>query len=519
MPNGKKKRLGEILIEKGIINETQLSNALKKANQTGHKIGAILIMMGHATEEQILKSLSESLNVPFMDISKKVISIETQQAFPYEFVRDYRVIPIEFKDKRLIAAMEDPTDYHTIKDIQFKTGYVLKSLLASSYQVNELVKFFEQKGYAKRPCNLSQLKRIEAKIKSLTTDDLLMEMVKLDASDLHISVGVPPSLRLHNKIVRLNLPIVSTQTVIKLATELLTDEQKRKLVRNKEIEIAYMKPNIGRFRIVIYRQRGSLSISARNLKAVIPPIESLGLPSALKKIALKRQGLVLVCGPAGHGKTTTLAAMINLINEQRPANIITLEDPIEYLHRHKKSNINQREIGEDTASFITGLKHVFRQNPDVIMVGELRDADSISIAIKAAATGHLVFATLHSMDTPSAIDAILDYFTGENQRLVKSKLAEALLCIIAQRLVPKKTGTARVLAYEILYNSSRISNLIREGKTYQIKVQTTTTGGDIEAMEYSLARLYQRGIITYEDALSFADNEKAFNDIIAIKEK
>jgi twitching motility protein PilT len=518
MPATKKKRLGEILIEKGLLGTSQLSNALKKSNQMGCRLGSSLIMLGYITEEQILSTLSEALNVPSINISNKDISVATQKAFPYEFVKKYRLIPIEVVNRQFVVAMEDPTNYAAIKEMQFKTNSPIRPVLASSYQINELLKFFEQKGYAKKPCNLSQLRLAEKKVKSLSIADLLSKMVKLDGSDLHIAVGAPPSVRVNNKIVRLNLPISSVQTVVKFATELLTDEQKRTLVKNKEIEIAYMKDKVGRFRIVIYRQRGSLTICARNLKAEIPPIEDLGLPASLKKLAMKRQGLVLVTGPAGHGKSTSLAAMVNLINEQRAVNIITLEDPIEYLHRHKKSNVVQREIGEDTASFMTGLKHIFRQNPDVIMIGELRDADSISIAIKAATTGHLVFATLHTMDTTSAIDTMLNYFKGETQNIVRHQLSTALLCVIAQRLVPKKSGTGRVLAYEIMQNSTRVANLIREGKTHQIKTQTTTAKGGIMAMEYSLASYYQRGIISYEDALSFADNDKLFNDIIAKKQ-
>jgi twitching motility protein PilT len=517
MPTTQKKRLGEILIAKGLLSEVQLTNALKKANQSGCRIGSSLIMLGYVTEEQILETLSKELHVPAIDISDRVISVDTQKAFPYEFVKKHRVIPIKMADRQFVVAMEDPTNYTVIKDIQFQINFAIKPVLASSYQVNELLRFFEQKGYGGKPCNLAQLKQAEKKIRALSMDDLLRQLVKLEGSDLHIAVGVAPSIRINNKIARLNLPMVTVQTVVKLVSELLTDEQKRELVKNKEIEIAYMKDNIGRFRIVIYRQRGSLVICARNLKAEVPSMETLGLPPELKKLAMRRQGLILFTGPAGHGKTTSLAAIVNLINEQRAVNIITLEDPIEYLHRHKKSNVIQREIGEDTASFITGLKHVFRQNPDVIMVGDLRDAESISIAIMAATTGQLVLGTLLTMDTTSAIDTILNYFTGEHQNIVKHKLANALLCVVAQRLIPKRTGAGSVLAYEIMYNSNRVANLIREGKVHQIKTQATAAKGEFQTIEYSLARLFQRGIISYEDAVSFADNESLLGSLISTK--
>ncbi len=515
----KKKRLGELLIDKQVINEVQLSNALKKSNQLGLRLGGALITLGYATEEEILQALSESLNVPFMDISKKVIPVDTQMAFPYEYVKNNRVIPVRRSEdnRMIIVAMEDPTDYAILKQIQQKTGLKIKAVLASSYQVNELMKFFYENGYGKKPCNLAQIKHAEEKMKSLSIDTLLAELVKREGSDLLLSVGAPPSVRINDKVKRLNLPIVEGPTLVQLVTEILTDDQKRELVSNKDIEIAYTKPDLGRFRIVIYRQKRSLSMCARNLKLVVPNIDTLGLPPQLQQFAMKRQGLILITSPAGQGKTTTVASLIDYINEKREGNIITLEDPVEYLHKHKRCNINQREIGEDTLTFSSGMKHIYRQNPDVIMISELRDAESIEIAMNAATTGHLVLSTLNTMDTTSAIDFILSHFPEGKQRIMMHLLSEALLCIVSQRLIPKKTGKDRAVAYEVLHNSSRIATLIRDGKTHQIKSQATTAKGDIEALEYSIASLYQHGIISYENALAYSDDEKRLSVMISMK--
>ncbi len=516
MAKAQKKRLGEILLAKGLISHPQLTEALKNAHQHGTKLGASLIVLGYVTEKQILETLSESLRVPFIDISTKVISVDTQKRFPGELVKRYNVVPVEIQNRRLTLAMEDPTDYAVIEDIRFKTDLTVYPVLASSYQVGEIIKFFEQVGYAKKPYELGQLKKISDKMETLNIDDLLSEMVRMDGSDLHVTVGVPPSVRVGNQLMRLKLPIVDVETSVKLVREILTDEQKKKLAKNEDVEIAYMKENVGRFRVVVYRQRRSLTICARNLKFDIPSFDTLGLPAVVKELTLTRQGLILVTGPTGHGKSTTLASLIDLINENRAFNIVTLEDPIEYLHKHKKSNINQRSVGEDTPSFVSGLKHIFRQNPDVIMIGELRDADSIYIAMKAAATGHLVLATMHTMDTCSTVDTIMNYFSGNEHNVVRQMLADSLVCVIAQRLVPRKSAPGRVLAYEIMQSSSRVSSLIREGKPYQLKVQSTSASADMQVLELSLASLYKRGIISYEDAVNYALSKKAFDDLIAL---
>ncbi len=516
MAKANKKRLGEILLAKGLVSHPQLTEALKNANQHGTKLGASLIVLGYVTEKQILETLSESLRVPFIDISTKIISIETQKKFPGDLVRRYNVVPVEIKNRRLTLAMEDPTDYAAIEDIRFKTDLSVYPVLASSYQIGELIKFFEQFGYAKKPYELGRLKKVSDKMKALSIDDLLLEMVRMDGSDLHVTVGVPPSVRIGNQLMRLKLPIVDLETSVKLVRELLTDEQKKKLAKNEDVEIAYMKQNVGRFRVAVYRQRRSLTICARNLKFDIPRFDTLGLPAVVKELTLTRQGLILVTGPTGHGKSTTLASLIDLINENRSFNIVTLEDPIEYLHKHKKSNINQRSVGEDTPTFVTGLKHIFRQNPDVIMIGELRDADSIYIAMKAAATGHLVLATMHTMDTCSTIDTIMNYFSGNEHNVIRQMLADSLVCVIAQRLVPRKSAPGRVLAYELMQSSSRVSSLIREGKPYQLKVQSTSGSADMQTLEISLASMYKRGIISYEAGVNAALSKKSFDDLIAL---
>jgi twitching motility protein PilT len=264
----------------------------------------------------------------------------------------------------------------------------------------------------------------------------------------------------------------------------------------------------------MYQQRHSVSFAARIIIEVIPSIKELLLPEWITDFALKVQGFILIAGPTGHGKTTTMAALIDIINSKRKCNIVSLEDPIEYLHTHKKSNINQREIGIDTESFAIGLKHVFRQDPDVIVIGEMRDPESIAIALTAAETGHLVISTLHTQNSTTAVDRIIDVFPEHQQHQVRMQFADSFLLVFAQRLLAKKEGGGRVLAYEKIANSFRVRSLIREGKTYGIRSLMQVVAEDMTSIDQSLATLCLNGEITLEEGLKFADNPSYYQDLV-----
>ncbi len=280
-----------------------------------------------------------------------------------------------------------------------------------------------------------------------------------------------------------------------------------------DLDFAVTYPEIGRFRVNVYRQRGSVSITIRHIKDIIPSLQELRLPDMLRDYALKPFGMIIISGPAGHGKTTTLAAMVDIINTNRRCNIVTLEDPIEYLHKHKNSNVNQREIGLDTESFAEGLRHIFRQDPDVIVIGELRDRDSFEIALDAADTGHLVLSTVHASNTTSTIERIVNIFPPHQQNLIRSKLADSLLLVFSQRLVPMRQKEGRIVAYEILINSYRIKNLIREGKTHQIRTQMQSGAEDFVSIDVSLANLFRQGLITFESGLLYCENEQFYREL------
>lgn len=342
-------------------------------------------------------------------------------------------------------------------------------------------------------------------------EELLKIAVQRKASDVHITVGVPPVFRINGKLVPFQSPPLLPGDTTTFFEEIATAAQREKLMQNGEIDFSFAIKGISRFRVNAFKQRGSIAIAIRVVNENISTLDELGLPEILKNFARQHRGLVLVTGPTGSGKSTTLAAMLRLINEERSCHIITLEDPIEYLHKHNKSIVNQREIHSDSMSFSNALRAALREDPDVILVGEMRDAETIGIAVTAAETGHLVFATLHTGDAPQTIDRIIDVFPPHQQQQIRVQLSLTLQGIVCQQLVPRVDGNGRVVALEILSVNPAVRNLIREGKSHQLAsvIQTGARFG-MQSMDFSLKDLYRRGLISYDEALARAVNQETF---------
>lgn len=327
-------------------------------------------------------------------------------------------------------------------------------------------------------------------------EDLLHKARELGASDLHVTVDSPPMVRVHGRLQSVEEAKVTADEAAGMVMALINEEQAKRFEQAGELDFSFELSGVSRFRVNAYRQRGRVSLAARTVPAVVPTLEGLGLPPILAALAAKPQGLVLVTGPTGSGKSSTLAAMIRHINTYESKRIVTLEDPIEYLHGHGSSIIDQREVGSDTLSFANGLRAALRQDPDVILVGEMRDLETISAAVTAAETGHLVFATLHTTDAPQTIDRIIDAFPGHQQAQIRTQLASVLVAVISQRLLPRARHEGRACALEILVNTPAVANLIRTEKIHQIRsaMQTGRQYG-MRTMEMAIRELLQDGAV------------------------
>ncbi len=347
--------------------------------------------------------------------------------------------------------------------------------------------------------------------------DLLHETIRCKASDLHITVGLPPIVRINGSLVPLCDEKLTPKDTERFVNQVLNQEQLKKYKGLGEIDLSYSLPKLGRFRANVYRQRGSDAMALRVIGLKIPTLKELNFPEMLTELTRKTRGLVLVTGPAGSGKSTTLAAMINQINMERNCHIITIEDPIEFLHKHGKSMINQREIGHDSKSYENALKAALREDPDVILIGEMRDLKTISIAITAAETGHLVLSTLHTIGASKTIDRIVDVFPPSQQQQIKVQLSAVIEGIISQQLIEKKDKSGRIAALEILIATPAIRNLIREGKTHQIdsSVQTGSKYG-MKSMDMSLIELYKNGFISAESLMTYCVDKEIVSRMASI---
>ena len=340
--------------------------------------------------------------------------------------------------------------------------------------------------------------------------ELLKLLVEREGSDLHLRVGEPPILRIHGELTRTEFPPLTPEDTRELVISIMNEERLATFAEHLELDMSYATDQ-ARFRVNVFQQQGHIGAVMRVIPISIKTIDEVGAPQIAKEIALRPRGLLLVTGPTGSGKSTTLAAIINHINTHRCAHVMTIEDPIEFMHEDKLSAINQRELGQDTHSFAAALKHVMRQNPDVILVGEMRDLETIQLAITAAETGHLVFSTVHTTDASQTIDRIVDVFPPDQQQQIRTQLAVTLLGVISQTLLPRCDAKGRIAAFEVMVATPAIRSLIRDGKTHQLNsdIQTGSQHG-MESLDHNLMALVQAKKVRYEDALAKSSHPGEF---------
>jgi twitching motility protein PilT len=342
-------------------------------------------------------------------------------------------------------------------------------------------------------------------------DDILIDAIARKASDIHITVGLPPMIRVDGELTPLRYEILQPEDTRRLVYDTLSNDHIQKYETKHELDFAYMIREVARFRFNVYMQRGSVAGALRVIPSKIPSFDTLGLPPIIRDMSKRTSGLILVCGPTGSGKSTTIASMIDDINDHRPNHIITIEDPIEYLHIHKKCMVNQRELHSDTYSFHGALRAILREDPDIVLVGELRDLETIEAALTLSETGHLVFGTLHTRNAPSTIDRIVDVFPSDQQEQIRVLLGNTLEAVVCQQLLPK-LGGGRVASLEVMLGTPAIRNLIREGKTHQMySVLETSAQLGMQTMDRNLADHFRNGNVAYDECLMRAVDKETFS--------
>ncbi len=351
---------------------------------------------------------------------------------------------------------------------------------------------------------------------AVTLHELLKIMVERGSTDLHLTTNTPPVIRIDGSLERLPFPMMTASETKRLAYSVLTDAQKHRLEESWELDFSFGVKGLARFRANIFFQRGAIAGAFRRIPYEILGFKELGLPGIVEGLCDKPRGLVLVTGPTGSGKSTTLAAMLDKVNAEQPLHIVTIEDPIEYLHTHKKAMVNQRELHADTQSYANALRSALREDPDVVLIGEMRDLETVESALRIAETGHLTFATLHTNSAPQTINRIIDVFPEHQQSQIRAQLSFVLEGIICQSLLPRAGGKGRALACEILVPNAAIRNLIREDKVHQIYsiMQTGQLKHGMQTFNQSLATLFQRRLITLQTALSYSSNQEELQDMI-----
>lgn len=509
----------EILRVRGILSERELQLAAAEQQATGRPLDRILAERGLLTEQALLEAIAAAHGLPVVDVLNDVDPRAAELLAPQDAQR-LGVLAVGVEGGTLLVAMPDVPTPAVVEELEMLTGRVVRPVLAARGQlIQAIARYGEATGVRNRggaaldPSSSEGLARGEQGETRVTISELVEEVLVRNASDLHLTTGARPTIRVNGALTPLmDYPVLAPHEVREMLYSVLTDRQRQQLETNLELDCSHTVPGRARFRLNVYFQRSAIGAAFRLIPTEIKPLENLGIPPQVAMFSRLARGFVLVTGPTGSGKSTTLASLVDLANRERADHIMTVEDPIEFLHQHKRCLINQREVGEDTKSFAQALKHVLRQDPDIILVGELRDLETIQVALTAAETGHLVFATLHTQDAPQTIDRLIDVFPTTQQQQVRVMLAGSIQGVVCQQLIPRADGQGRMVATEVMVATPAIRNLIREGKTHQI-YSSMQAGGryGMQTMDQSLAELVRARTVGYEDALDRCHHVDEFN--------
>jgi twitching motility protein PilT len=528
-------RLAEALVQGGYDTQANLAPLVAEAQATGEPLAMLLISRNLALPGVVVGALAHLAKMQAIDLAAVVPSPDAVAAMPEDVAREYGAVALQFDGTVLAVAFSEPPSSADVDALASRVGHRINPVLADPVVIGQMLQTFrpfaapgpapdsplvDSGQSTEHPANPvseveSLLQRgIPAEAANgdlpLHIDDLLRYAVSVGASDLHLTAEMPGSIRLHGAIRPIEgCPALDNEMIRNMVFGILPASQRERFEEESELDTSHSIAGVGRFRVNVSLQRGTVAAALRPIPHEMPEFDTLGLPDAIKSFTDLRRGLVLVTGPTGSGKSTTLASLVDIINRTKPLHIVTVEDPIEFLHDHKRSIITQREVGEDTKSFSEALRRVLRQDPDVILVGELRDLETISMALTAAETGHLVFGTLHTQDCPQTIDRMIDVFPTNQQEQIRVMLAATLEGVVTQQLIVNADGTGRIPCSEVLVCTSAIRNLIRQSKSHQI-YSLMQVGGSfgMQTMDQGLAALVKDGLISESIAYDRSSNEE-----------
>jgi len=509
------RRLGEFLVARRVLSRDVLDELLAREAADGVHLSNLLVADEIVSEQDLMAAVASELGVPYLDLAERSILPDVWGLVPEDLARGYLAVALERRPDGVVVVMEDPGDEQVVAALESDLGVAVLPAVAVR---DELVRLIEQMyGPGKGPgpesgdsvdelvgegVDRAQAQAVaEQRPRGVQLDDLLDRVLRLGGSDLHLTVGAPPVVRVQGELRRMErMAPLNGSEVRRLVLGMLTQRQRDRFLEEGELATSHAIPGKGRFRVSAFVQRDSVGAVLRLVPGQIPSPEDLGLPDEVIEWADHRKGLVLVCGPHGSGTSTTLAALVDRINRARACHILTIEQPIEFLHKHRMALVNQREVGEDTASFERGLRHALRQDPDVLVVGELPDIETIRLALAAAETGQLVLATLRTMDAVKTIERIVDVFPAEQQPQARLQLANNLRGIVVQQLVPALDGGV-ALAAEVLLPTPEVTKCIRTGDSANLaKAIVGGMAGGMGTMDQSLAELVQEGLVDVEAA-------------------
>ncbi|MGO8871565.1 MAG: PilT/PilU family type 4a pilus ATPase [Acidimicrobiales bacterium] len=529
-------RLAQALVQGGYDTESNLAPLVAESRATGESLASLLISRKLALPGVVVGALAHLAQLAAVDLAAMTPSPDAAAAMPHDVAEQFGAAALQFDGNQLAVAFSEPPSEEDVDALAAKIGFRITPVLADPTEIARVNGTAGAPRPAPGPAPESPLVGPNVVEEPAVTDtvsvehllahglppeasngemplhidDLLRYAVAVGASDLHLTAAQPGAIRLHGAIRPIEgCPTFDNETIRDMVFGILPATQRERFEEEHELDTSHSIAGVGRFRVNVSLQRGTVAAALRPIPHQMPEFDTLGIPDSVKDFTELRRGLVLVTGPTGSGKSTTLASLVDIINRTKPLHIVTVEDPIEFLHDHKRSIITQREIGEDTNSFAEALRRVLRQDPDVILVGELRDLETISTALTAAETGHLVFATLHTQDAPQTIDRMIDVFPTNQQEQIRVMLAATLEGVVTQQLIVNAEGTGRVACSEVLVCTSAIRNLIRQSKTHQI-YSTMQVGGTfgMQTMDQGLAKLVKEGRISESIAYDRSSNEE-----------